>query len=203
MNLGHFPNFEIVDVAMAVSRWKIVEPGQSWKVISHDFSDPTELRKQVLGVFHIHERNQAFILHYVWSSPTRMHIHCFHYTRKYSYCVLCFVFFFIFESFLLEKTLESPLDSMIKPVNPKGNQPWIFIGRTDAEAPKLWPSDVNSRLTGKDPDTGKDWGKGEKEVTKDEIVGWHHWLNGHEFEQAPGDSEGQGSLACCSPWGCK
>ena len=81
----------------------------------------------------------------------------------------------------------------------------IFIGRTDAgaEAPILWPPDGNSQLIGKDPDAVKDWGQEEKRVTEDEMVGWHHWLNGHEFEQTPGDSEGQGSLACCSPWGCK
>ena len=105
----------------------------------------------------------------------------------------------------LEKTLESPLDCKeIKPVNPKGIQPWIFIGRTDAEAeaPILWPPDVKSRLIGKDPDAGKDWGQ-EKRTTEDEIVGWHHRLNGHELEQAPRDGEGQGSLVCCSPWDSK
>jgi len=110
-----------------------------------------------------------------------------------------------FQTVVLEKTLESPLDCKeIKPVNPKGNQSWIFIGRTDAEAkaPILWPPDAKSWLTGKDPDTGKDWGQ-EKETTKDEMVGWYHRLNGHEFEQTPGDGEGQGSLAYCSPWGRK
>ena len=107
---------------------------------------------------------------------------------------------------VLEKTLESPLDCrQIKPVNPKGNQLWIFIGWTDAEteAPILWPPGTKSRLTGKDPDARKGWGQEEKEVTEDEMVGWHHRLNGHEFEQTLGDSEGQGSLACCSPWVCK
>ena len=107
---------------------------------------------------------------------------------------------------VLEKTLESPLDSIeIKPVNPKRNQPYIFIGRTDAEAetPTLWSPDVKSWLTGKDPDAGKDWRQEEKGTTEDEMVGWHHWFNGQEFEQIPGDSEGQGSLACCSPWSCK
>ena len=102
---------------------------------------------------------------------------------------------------VLEKTLEGPLDSKeIKPVNPKENQSWIFTGRTDAEAeaPILWPPDVKSWLTGKDPDAGKDW-RQEKGMTEDEMVGWHHWLNGHEFEQTLEDSEGQGSLACCSP----
>jgi len=86
----------------------------------------------------------------------------------------------------------------IKPVNPKGNQPWIFIGRTDAEAeiPILWPPDMKSRLIGKETDAGKGWGQEEKGV----MVGWHHWLNGHVFEHTPGDSKG--SLACCNPWGC-
>ena len=106
--------------------------------------------------------------------------------------------------YFLVVVLESPVDSKeIKPVNPKGNQPWIFIGRTDAEALILWPPDVKSQLIGKDLDDGKYWGREEKEVTEDEMVGWHHRLNRHEFEQAPGDTEGQGSLVCCSPWGCK
>ena len=105
---------------------------------------------------------------------------------------------------VLEKTLESPLDSKeTKPVNPKENQPWIFIRRTNAETPIPWPPDVKSLLIAKDPDVGKDWGQEEKGVTEDEMFGWHHWLNGHEFEQIPKDSEGQGSLACCSSWGCK
>ena len=92
----------------------------------------------------------------------------------------------------------------IKSVNPKGNQSWIFIGRNgaEAEAPILWPSDVKSWLTRKDPNAGKDWRQEEKRMTEDEMVGWHHWLSVHEFEQTPGegDSEGQGTLACCSPW---
>ena len=105
---------------------------------------------------------------------------------------------------VLKKTLESPLDcKKIKPVNPKGNQPWIFTGKTDAEAPILWLPDAKSQLTGKDPDAGKDWGQEEKGTTEDEMVGWLHQLNGHEFEQTPGDREGRGSLACCSPWSCK
>ena len=93
----------------------------------------------------------------------------------------------------------------IKPVHPKGNQPWIFVGRTDAEAetPILWPPDAKSQLTGKDPDAGKDWGQEEKGMTEDEMVGWHHQLDGHEFEQTLGDSERQWSLVCCSPWGHK
>ena len=104
-----------------------------------------------------------------------------------------------FQIVVLEKTLESPLDCKIKPVNPKGNQSWIFIGRTDAKAetPNLWPPDVKSWLR-KDPDAEKDWGQKEKGVTEDEMVGWHHWLNGHEFEQTPVDSTKQGSQVCCS-----
>ena len=108
---------------------------------------------------------------------------------------------------VLEKTLESALDSKeIKLVNPKGNQPWIFIGRTDAKAevPITWPPDANSQLIVKDSDAGKDWGHEEKGMIEDEMVGWHHWLNNeHEFEQTPGDSEEQESLAFCSPWGLK
>ena len=108
-----------------------------------------------------------------------------------------------FQIAVLEKTLESPLDCKeIQPVNPKGNQPWLFIGRTDAEAPILWLPEVKSQLIGKKPDARKDW-KQEKGATDDEMVGWHPPINGHEFEQTSGDSEGQGSLACCSPWGRK
>ena len=106
----------------------------------------------------------------------------------------------------LEKTPESPLDyKKIQPVHPKGNQSGIFIGRTDVEAetPILWPPDAKNWLIGKDLDPGKDWKQEEKGMTEDEMVGWHHWLNGHEFEQAPGIGDGQGSLACCSPWGHK
>ena len=104
------------------------------------------------------------------------------------------------------RRLESPLDCKeIKQVNPKGNQSWILIERTDAEAetPILWPSDVKSWLTGKDPDAGKDWEQEEKGMTEDEMVGWHHRLNGHEFGRTPGVGDGQGRLACCSSWGCK
>ena len=104
---------------------------------------------------------------------------------------------------VLEKTLESPLDCKeIQPVNPKGNQSWIFIGRTDveAEAPILWLPDAKNWLIGKDPDAGKDWRREEKGMTEDETVGWHHQLDGHEFEQALGVGDGQRSLACCSPW---
>ena len=111
-----------------------------------------------------------------------------------------------FWTVVLEKTLESPLDCKeIQPVYPKRNQSWIFIGRTDAEAetPILWPPYVKNWLIGKDPDAVKDWGQEEKGTTEDEMVGWHHRLNGHEFEYAPGVGDGQGGLACCSPWSHK
>ena len=111
-----------------------------------------------------------------------------------------------FWTVVLEKTLESPLDcKKIKPINPKGNQSWVFIGRTDGEAetPILWPPDAKSWLIWKDPDDGKDWRQEEKGMKKDEMVGWHYQLYGREFEQAPGVGDGQGSLVYCSPWGLK
>ena len=111
-----------------------------------------------------------------------------------------------FWTVVLEKTLESPLDSKeIKPVNPKGNQSWIFIGRTyaKAEAPIHWPPDAKIWLIGKDPDTGKDWRQEEKGTAEDEMVGWHHRLDGPKFEQALRAGDRQGSLACSSPWGHK
>ena len=108
-----------------------------------------------------------------------------------------------FWTVVLEKILDSPLDSMeIKPINPKEDQPWIFIGRTDAEAPILWPSDARSRPIRKHPGSGKDWRPKEKGVAEDDMVRYHHQFNRHEFEQTPGDSKGQGSLVCCSPWDC-
>ena len=109
--------------------------------------------------------------------------------------------YWCFWAVVLEKTLESPLDRKeIKTVNPKGNQSWMFIRKTEAEAeaPILWPPDVKSQLIRKDPDAGKDWRQEDKGT-----IGWHHWLDGHEFEQALGDGDWQGSLACCSLWGCK
>ena len=110
-----------------------------------------------------------------------------------------------FWTVVLEKTLESPLGSKeTQPINPTGNQTWMFTGRTDAgsETPILWPPDAKNWLIGKDPDGGKDW-RWEKWMMECEMVGWHHQLSGHEFEQAPGVGDGLGSLVCCSPWGCK
>ena len=111
-----------------------------------------------------------------------------------------------FWTVVLEKTLESPLDCKeIKPVNPKGNQFWIFIGSTDAEAEALilWLLDAKNWLIGKDPEAGKDWGQEEKGMTEDEMAGWHHWVGGHEFEKALGVCDGQESLACCGSQGHK
>ena len=111
-----------------------------------------------------------------------------------------------FWTVVMEKTLESPLGwEEIKPVHPRENQSWIFIGRTDAAAETLilWPPNGRNYLTGKDPDTGKDWRREEKGTTEDEMVGWCHRVDGHEFEQDLGVGDGQGSLVCCSPWGCR
>ena len=107
---------------------------------------------------------------------------------------------------VLEKTLESPLDCKeIQLVHPKGHQYWIFIGRTvaDAETTILWPPDAKNWLIWKDPDAGKDWRREEKGTTEEEMVCWHHWLHGHEFEKVPRVCDGQGSLLCCRSWGCK
>ena len=108
-----------------------------------------------------------------------------------------------FLTVVLEKTLKRHLDCKeIKPVNPEWNLSWIFIGRTDAEAetPILWSPDAKSQLIRKDPDAGKNWQQEEEGTAEDEMVGWHHWLNGREFEQALGDGNCQGSLVCCGPW---
>ena len=111
-----------------------------------------------------------------------------------------------FWTVVLEKTLASPLDCKeIQPVHPKGDQSWVFIGRTDAKAetPILWPPHAKSWLIGKDPDAGRAWGQEEKGTTEDEIAGWNHRLNGHEFERTPGVGDGQGGLVCCDSWGRK
>ena len=112
-----------------------------------------------------------------------------------------------FWTVMLEKTLESPLDCKeIQPVHPKGDQSWVFFGRTDAEAETLilWPPHSKSWLIGKDPDAGRDWGQKEKGMTEDEMAGWHHQLNAHEFGWTPGVGDGQqGGLACCDSWGRK
>ena len=107
---------------------------------------------------------------------------------------------------VLEKMLESPLDCKeIQPVHSEGDQPWVFFGRNDAKAetPVLWPPHVKSWLIGKDSDAGRDWRQEEKGTAEDEMAGWHHWLDGHEFEWTPGVGDGQGGLACCDLWGHK
>ena len=111
-----------------------------------------------------------------------------------------------FWTVVLEKNLKSPLDCKeIQPVHPKGDQSWVFIGRTDVEAetPILWPPDAKSWLIGKDPDAGRGWGQEEKGMTEDEMAGWHHRLDGLEFEEILGVGDGQGGLACCDSWGQK
>ena len=107
-----------------------------------------------------------------------------------------------FLTVVLEKNLEGPLDCKeIKPVRPKGNQSWMFTETTNGETPILWPPDEKNWLIGKDPDAGKDTRWEEKGTTQDEMVGWHHRLNGHEFGWTSGAGDGHGGLACCSPWG--
>ena len=123
-----------------------------------------------------------------------------HYKESWAPKILCFW------TVVMEKTLECPFDCKeIQPVHPIQNQSWIFFGRTvaEAETPILWPPDAKNWLIGKDCGAGKDRRQEEMGMTEDEMVGWHHWLNGHEFEQAPGDGDGQGSLVSCSPWGIK
>ena len=107
---------------------------------------------------------------------------------------------------VLEETLESPLDCKeTQPVHSKGDQSWVFFGKNDAKAetPVLWPPHAKSWLIGKDPDAGRDWGQEEKGTTEDEMAGWHHQLDGHEFGWTPGVCDGQGSLVCSDSWGCK
>ena len=111
-----------------------------------------------------------------------------------------------FWTVVLEKTLERPLDcKKIQPVHPKGDQSWVFFRGTDAEAetPTLWPPHVKSWLIGKDSDAGRDWGQEEKGTTEDEMAGWHHQLDEHEFGWTPGVGDGQGGLGCCDSWGCR
>ena len=113
---------------------------------------------------------------------------------------------YCFWTVLLEKTLKRPFDcEEIQPVHPKGDQSWVFIGRTDVEAETLvlWPPGAKSWLIWNDPDAGKDWGQEEKGTTEDEMAGWHHWLDGHESHWTPGVGDGQGGLPCCGSWGHK
>ena len=135
-------------------------------------------------------------------SFSRSHVWMWELDYKESWALKNWCFWIV----VLEKTLESPLDSKeLNPLNPNGNQSWIFIGRTDAEGetPIFWSSDVKTWLIGKDPDAGKDWRQEEKGKTEDKMVGWHHQLDWHELEQHLGVGDGQWSLACCSPRGHK
>ena len=136
-------------------------------------------------------------------SPLVVLILSYHLTYTLQIFIFLIGSYWCFWTVVLEKTLESPKE--IQPVHPKGDQSWVFIGRTDVEAktPVLWPSDGKSWLIWKDPDAGKDWGQEEKGTTEDEMVGWHHRLDGHEFGWALGVGDGQGGLVCYSPWGCK
>ena len=142
-------------------------------------------------------------LMYVFQSPMMERTSFFGVSSSLHRTILLQLKNWCFWTVVLEKTLESPLGSKeIQPVHPKGNQSWI-IGWTDAEAPILWPPGAKNWLIRKDPDAGKDWRWEQKGLTEDVMVGWHHQLDGHEFEQALGVGDGQGGLACCSPWGCR
>ena len=152
---------------------------------------------------HIKKQRHYFVNKYLYSQSygfSSSHVWMWELDHKETWALKNWCFWIV----VLEKTLESPLDCKeIKSVSPEGNQSWLFIGRTaaEAEAPILWPHDVKNRLLGKDLDAGKDWRQEEKGTTEYEVVGWHHWLDGLEFEQALGVGDGQGSLAGCSLWG--
>ena len=170
----------------------IVSPGQYWP--------DQKIQNRVIRyelVFYLH--NDKISISYVFSSS---HVWMWELDHKESWAWKNGCFWTV----VLEKTLESPLDCKeIQRVHPKGDQSRVFIGRTDAEAETLilWPPDAKNWLIRKDLDVGKDWRQEENRLTEDEMVGWHHQFNGPEFEQAPGVGEGQGSLACCSSWGCE
>ena len=150
-----------------------------------------------------HENSLPWPVHFGWPCWfSSSHVRMWELDHKWSWAPKNWCFWTV----VLEKTLESPLDSKeILSVNPKGNQSWIFTGKTDAEAetPMLWPPVVMEWLIGKDSDVGKDWRQEERGMTQDEMAGWHHWLDAHEFEQALEVGDGQGSLACCTQWGRK
>ena len=161
---------------------------------------PSSLPISSLWVVPVHQPQASSIVHQTWTGNL---FHAWYFT--------CFNAILpnlptLSLSHRLHKTLESPLDCKeIQPVHPKGDQSWVFIGRTDAEAetPILWPPPAKSWLIGKDPDAGRDWGQEENGMTEDEIAGWHHWLDGHEFEWTPGVGDGQGGLVSCDSWGRK
>ena len=177
--------------------WEVLTSAISCSVIRHSLYSRgiDQPRQHVEKQRHCFANNGSSSQSYGFSSS---HVWMWELGHKESWVLKNWCFW----TMVLEKTLESPLDCKeIQSVHPKGDQSWIFIGRTNAEAPILWPPDAKSWLTGKDPDAGKAWGQ--ERVTEDETVGWHHWLNRHEFKKTPEDSEGWGSLVCCSPWGCK
>ena len=173
--------------------WKKRRPPLTW--VSWDYFTHKSLALRA-KVWELSNKDKSLVLSYM-VFPVVMH-GCESWTIKKAECQRIDA-----SELWCWRTLESPLECKIQPVNPKGNQSWIFIGRTKVEAPILCPRDVKNWLTGKDPDAGKDWWEEEKGMTEDEMAGWHHRLNGHEFEQVLGDAEGQGSLTCCSPWDCK
>ena len=148
--------------------------------------------------------SHSFTARFTWGTDLHKMVYC--YNLYFGKMNMQYKKNWCFWTVVLEKTLESPLDCKeILPVHPKGDQAWVFIGRTDVEAetPILWPPDMKSWLIGKDFDAGKDWGQEEKGTTEDEMVGWHHQLNGRGFGWTPEVGDGQGGLACCSSWGCK
>ena len=143
----------------------------------------------------------------LFNKPSRWFLHSLKFEKHWPRAKGLYSFFFWVFLRCWRKTLETPLDCReIQPkIHSKGDQSWVFIGRTDAKAetPILWPPHAKSWLFGKDSDPGRDWGQEEKGTTEDEMAGWHHRLDGHEFEWTPGVGDGQGGLACCNSWGCK
>ena len=158
--------------------------------ICSDFGAP---QNKVCYCFH------CFSIYLLWTDGARCHVWMWELDCEESWAPKNWCFWTV----VLEKTLESPLDCKeIQPVHPKGDQSWMFIGRTDVEAetPIFWPPDAKSWLIWKDPDAWKDWGQEEKGMTEDEMVRWHHWLNGYGLWWTPGVGDGQGGLACCGSW---
>ena len=180
-------------------------PKSLWMVTeAMKFKDPCSLEEKLTNLDSVLKRDITLVtkVHIVKAMVfSSSHVQMWELDHRESWALKRWCFLIV----VLEKTLESPLECKeIKPVHPKGNQSWIFFGRTDAEAETLilWPPDAKNWLIGKDPDDGKDWRQEKKGTTEEEMVGWHR-LDGHEFEKTPGAGDGQGSLPCCSPWGHK